>query len=119
MFASSDLASRAAAVTFGAGVIAAAFLFGNASTALADPPPPPAPGCSAGDFEQLKSQVASATAAYFFSHPDVNAFFSSIKGEPKDQAAPQVKTYLDGNPQVQSELQAIRQPLTDMKHNCQ
>jgi hemophore-related protein len=110
---------RVAAAALGAGTIAGMFLFGNISTALADPPPPPPPGCSAGDFEQLKSQVAAATAAYMFSHPDVNAFFSTLRGQPKDQVHQAVQDYFAGNPQAQQELAGIRQPLHDMKNRCQ
>lgn len=109
---------RAVAAAIGAGTLAGMFLLGNAQTALAEPPPPPPPGCSAGDFEQLKGQVATATADYMFSHPDVNAFFSSLRGVPKDQMRIQVRDYLAGNPQAQNDLNAIRQPLQDMKNRC-
>src|SRR3954466_696674 len=95
---------RAVAVTIGAGAIAGATLVAASGSALADPPPPPAPGCSAGDFETVQAQVATATSAYFFSHPDVNAFFSSLKGLPKDQVRSQAKVYLDANPQAQAEM---------------
>jgi hemophore-related protein len=110
---------RAVATAIGAGVLAGALLVGSVATALADPPPPPAPGCSAADFEQLKSQVASATAGYMYAHPDVNGFFSSLKGQPKDQIRTEVKGYLANNPQTKSELEGIRQPLRDMKNRCQ
>lgn len=109
---------RAAAAAIGAAAVASAFLIGGASTALAAPPPP-APGCSAADFEQLRSQVAAATADYMFTHPDVNAFFSSLKGQPRDQMRNDVKNYMASNPQVQSDLAGIRQPLRDMKARCQ
>ena len=69
-------------------------LFGAVPSALADPPPPPAPGCSAGDFEQVTAEVAAATSAYFFTHPDANAFFSTLKGQPRDQVRSEVRTYL-------------------------
>lgn len=104
-----------AACAIGAGVA----LFGAVPFALADPPPPPAPGCSAGDFEQVTAQVAAATSAYFFTHPDANAFFSTLKGQPKDQVRSEVRTYLDNNPQTKSDLEGIRQPLRDMKSRCQ
>ena len=110
---------RAVLTAIGSGVLAGAVLVGGAPTAVADPPPPPAPGCSAGDFEQLKSQVAAATADYMFTHPDVNAFFSTLKGQPKDQMRGQVKDYFAANPQAQSDLAGIRQPLRDMKARCQ
>jgi hemophore-related protein len=54
-----------------------------------------------------------------FTHPDVNAFFSSLKGQPRDQMRDDVKNYLASNPQVQSDLAGIRQPLRDMKARCQ
>lgn len=118
----STITRRTAAAAIGAGAVASALLIGGAPTALADPPPappPPAPGCSAADFEQLRSQVAAATAGYMFTHPDVNAFFSSLKGQPRDQMRNDVKNYMASNPQVQSDLAGIRQPLRDMKARCQ
>jgi hemophore-related protein len=54
-----------------------------------------------------------------FTHPDVNAFFSSLKGQPRDQMRNDVKNYMTNNPQVQSDLAGIRQPLRDMKARCQ
>lgn len=119
MLLSARTARRAVAAAIGAGALAGAMVVGSVPTALADPPPPPPPGCSAGDFEQIHAQVASATSAYMFSHPDVNAFFSSLRGQPKDQIRGQVKTYLANNPQTQSDLAGIRQPLHDMKNRCQ
>lgn len=119
MLLSASNARRAAAAAIGAGAVACAMLIDTLPTALADPAPPPAPGCSAGDFEQVTSQVSGATSAYFFEHPDVNAFFSTLKGQPKDQIRAQVKTYLAANPQTQTDLAGIRQPLHDMKSRCQ
>jgi hemophore-related protein len=105
-----------AGATLGAVALAGVFLLGSVATAVADPP---APGCSAADFEQVKSQVASATADYMFAHPDVNAFFSGLKGQPKDQIRSQVQGYFANNPQAKSDLEAIRQPMRDMKDRCQ
>lgn len=122
MLLSARITRRTVAAALGAAALAGSLLVGGVPTALADPPPPPpppAPGCSAADFEQLRSVVASATAAYMFTHPDVNAFFSSLKGQPRDQVRSEVKTYLANNPQAQSDLAGIRQPLRDMKARCQ
>ena len=63
--------------------------------------------------------MAAATSAYFFTHPDANAFFSTLKGQPRDQVRSEVRTYLDNNPQTKSDLEGIRQPLRDMKSRCQ
>lgn len=99
----------------GFALVAAAAMIGSASSALADPPP----GCTAADFEQVHSGVSAATSAYLFTHPDVNAYFTSLRGQSKDQVRQQIKDYLAANPQTKSDLDAIRQPLHDMKSRCQ
>ena len=99
------------------GAIAGALLFGAAATAAADPPPLP-PGCTAADLANVSSGVAAATSAYLFTHPDVNAFFTGLKGQPRDSIRAQVQDYLNANPPVQSDLQGIRQPLVDLRTNC-
>ena len=118
MLLSTCAARRAAAAAIGVGAVAGAMLFGTVPSALADPPPPP-PGCSAADLEQVKADVSAATSGYLFTHPDVNAFFSSLKGQTKDQVRGQIQTYLNNNPQTKSDLAGIRQPLHDMKSRCQ
>ena len=105
------------------GALAGAMLLGGASFASAEPvpgqPPPPAPpGCSAGDLAQVSGTVGTAMAGYFFTHPDVNNFFTSLRGLPYEEVRQNVRTYLDGNPQVESEINGIRQPLTDLRNNC-
>lgn len=117
MLLSTFTARRTVSAIF-AGAIAGATLFGMAPTALADPPPPPPPGCSAADFESVRANVATATAAYFFTHPDVNAFFSSLRGQSRDQTRAAVKAYFAANPQTQAELAGVRQPMRDFKANC-
>lgn len=119
MLLSTSAARRVLAVAIGAGVIAGATILGAVPAALADPPPPPAPGCSAADFEQVTGEVSTATSGYFFGHPDVNAFYSTLKGQPRDQVKQDIKDYLDANPQTKSDLDGIRQPLHDMKARCQ
>jgi heme-binding protein len=119
MLVSTSVVRRAAVAASGAGAIAGIMFFGGAPSALADPPPPAPLGCSAADFEQVKGDVSVATAGYFFTHPDVNAFFSTLKGQPRDQIGQQVKDYYAANPQVQSEMMGIRQPMRDFKARCQ
>jgi hemophore-related protein len=109
---------RGMTVAIAAGAVAGAMLAAS-GPALADPPPPPAPGCSVGDLEQVKSEVAASTSVYMFTHPDVNAFFSSLKGQPRDQVKGQINSYFAANPQTQADLSGIRQPVQDMKARCQ
>ena len=107
-----SLTTRSAA---GAALVAGSLLLGSAATAAADDP---LPNCTAADLAGVMSGVAAATSAYLWTHPDVNAYFTSLKGQPKDQMREQVQTYLDANPQVRAELQAIRQPSVDFRERC-
>jgi hemophore-related protein len=103
-------ARRIAAAVLGTGAV----LIAGTATALADP----APGCSAGDITAVEGQVATAMAAYFFTHPDVNAVFSSVQGLPKAQAASTIKAYLAANPQVQTDISNLRSGVTDLRARC-
>jgi hemophore-related protein len=54
-----------------------------------------------------------------FTHPDVNAFFTGLKGQDRGVMRDNAQNYLNANPQVQADLQGIRQPLVDFKARCQ
>jgi len=73
----------------GTGAMAGAMLFGTAALALAEPtpaaPPPPPPGCTAADLAQASGTVGTAMADYMFSHPDVNNFFTGLRGLPNEE----------------------------------
>jgi hemophore-related protein len=112
---------RSAAVgMIGTGAVAGAMLFGGA-VAFADPSPapaPPAPGCTAGDLAVASGTVGTAMGDYLFSHPDVNDFFTSLRGLPNNEVHDKVQTYMDANPQTETEINGIRQPLTDLRNHC-
>ena len=95
---------------------AGALLIGAAGTATADDPPPP--GCTTADMTGVMSGVAAATAAYLFTHPDVNAFFSGLQGLPKSQVRDETEAYLTANPDVRAELDAIRAPSRQFRDRC-
>ena len=102
------------------GVIGAgAMLFGGASIATAEPEPAvPPPNCTAGDLAVASGTVGTAMGAYLFSHSDVNDFFTSLRGQPNEEIHDRVQTYMDAHPQVESEINGIRQPLTDLRSRC-
>src|SRR5262245_43109267 len=109
MLSSARPARCAVVCALGTGAIAGAMLWGAAATATADPPPVPPP-CTAAEMARVMSGVTFDTSNYLTLHPNVNDFFTSLKGQPRDQIRAQIQTYLDANPQVRDELQAIRQP---------
>jgi len=117
-------AMRSALVgAIGTSAMAGVMLFGGASLASAEPtpappPPAPAPGCTAADLAQASGTVGTAMAGYLFSHPDVNNFFTGLRGQPNEEIRGDVQNYMNANPQVESEINGIRQPLTDLKNRC-
>lgn len=96
-----------------AGMIAGALLFSTTATAAADPP-----NCTAADLAGVMAGVSAGASSYLFTHPDVNAFFTGLKGKPRDQIMTEVRGYLDANPQVRDELRAVRQPAIDFRNRC-
>ncbi|MCW2512429.1 MAG: hypothetical protein JWR11_1471 [Mycobacterium sp.] len=97
----------------GAGMIAGATLIGTAATAAADPP-----NCTAADLAGVMSGVNAGTSSYLFTHPDVNAFFTGLKGKSRDEMNTEIEAYAQANPQVRDELQAVRQPAADFRDRC-
>jgi hemophore-related protein len=98
------------------GLLAAGAISGSLATApgaVAEPP-----NCTAADMAGVAAGVSAATSAYLFSHPDVNAFVTGLKGQPRDQVLTEVQQYLDANPQTKAEIRAIRQPLADLRTRC-
>jgi hemophore-related protein len=118
MLLSARAARRAVAGAVGTGAVAGAMLFGAIPSALADDPANNPPNCTAADLAGVASGVSASTSAYLFTHPDVNWFFTSLEGLPRDEVRKQVADYLDKNPQTKAELTGIRQPLVDLKNRC-
>ena len=102
--------------------MAIATLSAGAAIASAEPAPaqpPPAPNCRAADLAGVAAGVAAATSAYLFTHPDVNDFFTRLRGLPDDMVRGELRTYMDATPQVHNDLLGIRRPLTDLRDRCQ
>jgi hemophore-related protein len=97
----------------GAGVIAGATLIGTAATAAADPP-----NCTAADLAGVMSGVNAGMSSYLFTHPDVNAFFTGLKGKSREEMRTELTSYMDANPQVRDEITAVRQPASDFRDRC-
>jgi hemophore-related protein len=117
----SKRATRSALVgVIGTSATFGAVLFGGAWLASAEPAPSPAPapGCTAADLAQASGTVGSAMGGYLFSHPDVNNFFTGLRGLPNEEIHGDVQKYMDANPGVESDINGIRQPVTDLQNRC-
>lgn len=118
MLLSARAGRRVIAGALGAGAIGGAMLFGALPSAMADDPANNPPNCTAADLAGVAAGVSASTSAYLFTHPDVNWFFTSLEGLPRDEVRSQVSDYLDKNPQAKADLTGIRQPLVDLKNRC-
>lgn len=118
MLLSARVGRRVIAGALGAGAIGGAMLFGALPSAMADDPANNPPNCTAADLAGVAAGVSASTSAYLFTHPDVNWFFTSLEGLPRDEVSGQVSDYLDKNPQTKADLTGIRQPLVDLKNRC-
>jgi heme-binding protein len=97
----------------GAGAIVGATLIGAPAIAAADPP-----NCTAADLAGVMSGVSAGTSSYLFTHPDVNAFFTGLKGKSRDQMRTEIEAYFNANPQVRDEIKVVRQPAADFRDRC-
>jgi heme-binding protein len=94
---------------------AVAALVGTAAPAAADDP---APNCTAADLAGVLTGVSASMTAYLFSHPDVNDFYTSLKGKSRDEQREAVQAYFDANPQTAAEVRAIRAPSVEFRDRC-
>jgi hemophore-related protein len=99
----------------GAAAVTGAVLLGAAATAAAEPP---LPNCTAADLAGVMAGVTTSTSAYLFTHPEVNTFFTSLKGMPREEMRGRVQAYLDANPRVRDEIGAIREPSLAFRERC-
>ena len=111
MLHTDHLARRVVAGVLGA---LATAMFVAAPSASADPP-----NCTAADLAGVAAGVSAATSAYLFTHPDANAFMTGLKGQPVADIRAQVQQYLTDNPQTKADIEAIRQPLADIRIRCE
>src|SRR5690349_426759 len=81
---------RVLAITLGSGAL---LIGAGAAVAAAEPLPPPPPNCTAADLAGVSTGVSAATSAYLFTHPDVNYFFTSLKGLPREEIRAKVLEY--------------------------
>ena len=74
--------------------------------------------CSQSGIATTASSVSATTAAYLGSHPQTNQELTDIAKQPAEQAEKAYRVYFDRNPQIENELKAINQPVTDLTNQC-
>lgn len=98
--------------------------FGSAAivapVANAQPAPSPTQDttCSVSAIANTSSTVSASTSTYLASNPEANEALTEIAAQPQDQAMQAFRTYFAENPQVESELKAINQPVAEIASQC-
>lgn len=83
-------------------------------TAAAAPDP-----CATSEVARTIGKVAASTGDYLDAHPQANqALTTATQQQSGPQSLAAVKTYLDANPQVAKDLQALQQPLQTLGTRC-
>jgi hemophore-related protein len=92
---------------------------GFASAAIVMPVAGAAPDtCTASGIATTASSVSASTGAYLVAHPEANQELTDISKQPEEQAQEAYRAYFATNPQVENELKAINQPVTDLSSQC-
>jgi hemophore-related protein len=74
--------------------------------------------CTQSGIATTSSTVSASTATYLAAHPQTNQELTDISKQPVEQAQTAYDVYFEKNPQVENELQAINQPITDLSKQC-
>jgi hemophore-related protein len=92
---------------------------GLAAATIAAPTASAAPdGCSADVVAATVSSVTGSAQQYLSSHPGANQVVTAAYGQPRPQAAENVRGYFTANPQEYYELRGILAPLGDKQRQC-
>ena len=101
------------------GTFAASLLGGFAAAAIFVPTANAAPDtCSASGVANTISSVSASTSSYLASHPETNQELTDIAKQPAEQAEEAYRAYFADNPQVETDLKAIQQPVVDLANQC-
>ncbi len=86
--------------------------WGPSATGATDP-------CAASEVARTIGSVAKSTGDYLDSHPEANQAMTNTLQQPAGpQSLASLKTYLEANPKVATDLGAIAQPLTKLSDQC-
>ena len=101
------------------GMVAAGMFGGIASAAIVMPTASAAPDtCSASGVANTISSVSASTSSYLASHPETNQELTDIAKLPAEEAQESYRAYFAENPQVETDLKAIQQPVVDLANQC-
>jgi hemophore-related protein len=101
-----------------AGVSAGCLLGGIAFGIAAAPSAAAAPDCSPEGVNATVSSVTGAAQAYLATHPGANQVVSAAYGQPRGDAAANIRGYFTAHPNEYYDLRGILSPIGETERAC-
>ena len=101
-----------------AGISAGCLLGGMAIGVVAAPSAAAAPDCSPAGVNATVSSVTGSAQQYLAGHPDANQVVMAAYGQPRGQAASNLRNYFTAHPQEYYDLRGILAPIGDTERQC-
>jgi len=101
-----------------AGAGAGCLLGGIAIGIVGAPSAAAAPDCSPEGVNATVSSVTGAAQQYLGAHPGANQVVSAAYGQPRGDAAGNVRSYFTAHPNEYNDLRGILAPIGDTERQC-
>jgi heme-binding protein len=101
-----------------AGVTAGCLLGGMAMGIVGAPLAAAAPDCSPTGVNATVSSVTGSARQYLAGHPDANQVVTAAYGQPRAQAASNLRNYFTAHLQEYYDLRGILAPIGDTERQC-
>jgi hemophore-related protein len=99
--------------------ISAGFLLGGLTMGvIAAPSAAAAPDCSPGGVNATVSSAQGAAQQYLAAHPDANQVVMAAYGQPRPQAASDLRDYFTAHPNEYYDLRGVLAPIGDTERQC-
>jgi heme-binding protein len=101
-----------------AGISAGCLLGGIALGVVAAPSAAAAPDCSPAGVNATVSSVTDSAQQYLAGHPGANQVVMAAYGQPRVQAASNLRNYFTAHPNEYYDLRGILAPIGDTQRQC-
>ncbi|BBX99640.1 heme-binding protein [Mycobacterium seoulense] len=101
-----------------AGISAGCLLGGITVGLVGAPSAAAAPDCSPGGVNATVSSVRGSAEQYLAAHPGAGQVVTAAYGQPRPEAASNLRTYFTAHPQEYYDLRGILAPIGDTEKQC-
>lgn len=99
--------------------ISAGFIAGTVAIAISVAPSAlAAPDCSPAAVNTTVSSATGAAQQYLAAHPDANQVVMAAYGQPRPQAASDLRNYFTAHPNEYYDLRGVLAPIGDTERQC-